>query len=318
MQSLAFVGALLRLVLYLPIIIRLKLAGPTMPRRPESSKITDGAGNVADYDKVMSSKMSIFYAVGIEILHRTLSRNVDSALDLAPGPGHFSLALKKYLGVGKLTGVDLSDPMIETANRNAERLQVANDVRFTKGDVTQLSSHRDSQYDLSTITFAIHHLPTLDDVTRAFAEMDRVTDPNGTVMILDLARLPNSGVTESFVRIAGSDYKKRGMDFMYSDFYESMFAAWTVEELRSAVPRSGKRKWMHLVVSGIPTLQVLIGFPHGRESVWVRDGFPWSGDSHMLAPGLIPEWWLTRMFLYSGSADEVEPAAPAAATKAAA
>lgn len=67
-----------------------------------------------------------------------------------------------------------------------------------------------------------------------------------------------------------------------------MYAAWTADELRQAVPRNTQRVWCHLVPRGLPTIQILLGLPIGRDTPFVRAG--WSVSEHPLVREWLPRW----------------------------
>jgi hypothetical protein len=119
-------------------------------------------------------------------------------------------------------------------------------------------------------------------------EMERVTRPDGLVMVMDLVRLASQSVTERYVRTLAHDYVARGLPSFYDDFRNSMYAAWTADELRQAVPKATERVWCHIVPRGLPTIQFLLGLPIGRKRPFVRPG--WSAGENPLVKEWYPRW----------------------------
>jgi ubiquinone/menaquinone biosynthesis C-methylase UbiE len=251
--------------------------------------VTDSVDNVVQYDQVMGTKLVVAYAAALETIYRSTTKaSGGRALDLACGPGHFTFCLSRYLAYERVLGLDLSTPMVETAARNAAAQGIGDRVSFAVGDATHITSCAESSVDLCCCTDAAHHLPDLSVVTAALCEMERVTRPEGLILVMDLVRLRTAAITERYVRLLGGDYIARGLPNFFNDFHNSMYAAWTGDELRKAVPRGTKRTWCHLVPRGLPSIQFLLGLPLQRKVAFVRAG--WSIREHPLIREWAPRW----------------------------
>ncbi|MEZ6138613.1 MAG: class I SAM-dependent methyltransferase [Pirellulaceae bacterium] len=251
---------------YLPLIFGQNIGPQLLARTPEPDNqvVTDSAQSVAEYDQVMKTKLAISYALAIETIFRTRSSGIESAIDIACGPGHLSINMARDLGIKQLVGVDLSEEMIRTASANAEK-QNSTNVCFEPGDATALRFESDS-FDLCTMMDAAHHLPTLDAVSTALCELDRVCKPNGHVVVMDLVRLRSHTLTEKYVNLVGHENVEFGLTDFLKQFRDSMYAAWTPSELASAVPKLSSRKWVSIVPVGLPFAQFLLGLPAKQVS----------------------------------------------------
>jgi ubiquinone/menaquinone biosynthesis C-methylase UbiE len=278
-------------------------AGPQrLERVPEPSQVTDAAQNVVQYNRVMTTKLVLAYAVGLEIVHRAQSELTGgSAVDLACGPGHYTLCLARYLGYMRVIGVDLSPPMVALATQNAAAQNLTQDLRFQVGDVTRLGDFHTGEWDLASFTDAAHHMPDLHTVGCVLREMDRITKPEGLIMVMDLARLRTARLTERYVNTLGHDYVMRGLPQFFEDFRNSMYAAWSVRELHQAVPDNSRRYWCHLVPRGLPSIQVILGLPVGRKKIFVRSGFPWPPEQNPVPADMRGEWKMMRWTVFLGS-----------------
>ncbi len=286
-----------------------QMGGQRLGRCPEPDQVTVGSDNVVQYDQVMATKLVLAYAVGLELVHRALpaASKDTSAVDLACGPGHYTLCLCRYLGVRKITGIDLSPRMVEVANKNRDTHGLRGTADFRVGDVTCLSDLPDSEFGLASFTDAAHHMPNLGVVTNVFREMDRLTRPDGLIMVMDLVRLRTAELTARYVQTLGRDYVERGLPDFLGDFRNSMYAAWTSDELFSAIPRNSRRFWCQIVPRGLPTLQVVLGLPVGRREPLVRPGLPWLPHQNPVPPEMRGEWRLLRMSLRFASRRFVPP-----------
>lgn len=286
---------------FLPLLLRQSFNRQQMPRTPEPDAVTDAAENVVQYDQVMTTKLAIAYALALEVIYRARPVGYGgSAIDLACGPGHFSLCLAKHLQLDQLVGVDLSRPMVEVAQENA-KMQTLRNVDFQVGDVTDLAHLQTDSCNLTCFTDAAHHMPDLKTVESVLIEMDRITKPDGLVVAMDLVRLRTPAITERYVRVLGHDYIDRGLPQFYEDFHNSMYAAWTADELARTCPRETRRRWYHLVARGIPSVQFLVGLPERRTRLYVRRSPAWTKAEHPVLAAMQAEWKIARRTLFWGS-----------------
>lgn len=274
---------------FLPLLVAQQFGRQELDRTEEPQQATSSEDQVAQYDRVMSTKLVLAYMAGLDVILRARGEEqANDAIDLASGPGHFTLCLSRYLNYSRVRGIDLSDAMVEIANGNASRLQGAADVRFQSGDMTRLDQIDSASVDLCTLTEGAHHLPSINDVHRTMCEMERVTRPSGTIVVMDLVRLRTAGLTEKYLSLLGDDYVARGLPAFFKDFQYSMYAAWTAAELRSAIPRATARRWYHLVPRGLPTIQIVLGLPVGRQQLFERRG--WTPETHPIATEWASRW----------------------------
>jgi ubiquinone/menaquinone biosynthesis C-methylase UbiE len=97
------------------------------------------------------------------------------SLEIGAGTGYFSLNLVQAGIVHEATCTDISPGMVATLTRNAERLGVQ--VRTARADAESLPFPGET-FDLVLGHAVLHHLP---DLTRAFAEFERVLVPGGRI-----------------------------------------------------------------------------------------------------------------------------------------
>jgi ubiquinone/menaquinone biosynthesis C-methylase UbiE len=257
----------------------------------------------------MTSKLTVPYACALEVIHRTRSGTPGrTALDLACGPGHFTLGLARYLGYDSVLGIDLSAGMVEAARQNAAATGLSDRTQFITGDVMRLEGIGDGTMALTCFTFAAHHLPDLAAVSQVVRQMDRITQSNGLILILDLVRLGTAHLTERYVETVAGDYRPMGLPQLLHDFRNSLYAAWSGPELRRAIPEQSARPWCHVVPRGLPMLQILLGLPQGRTKPLVRRGAPWPQGRGPVPDGMVPEWQLLSWALRFASWRVLPPA----------
>ncbi|MDR0989655.1 MAG: bifunctional demethylmenaquinone methyltransferase/2-methoxy-6-polyprenyl-1,4-benzoquinol methylase UbiE [Prevotellaceae bacterium] len=110
-------------------------------------------------------------------------------LDVATGTGDFALLNYRLLRPGQITGIDLSEGMMEVARAKVEKAGLADRIRLRREDCTHLS-FADGSFDAVTVAFGVRNFEHLN---RCLEEMFRVLRPGGQLVILELsvpARFP--------------------------------------------------------------------------------------------------------------------------------
>ena len=284
-----------------------------LARIPEkSSEVTENLDDVLQYDQVMQTALAVACAIGLTVVHRArplTAGGPTKALDLASGPGLYTLCLQTYLKYGKITGIDLSPNMIDIAEKNAREKNLEARVSFQLGDISNLAQVDSDSFDLTSFTDAAHHMPDLATVGKVLSEMDRVTKPDGLVMVMDLARLRTGALTEKYVGTIGANYMKMKIPYFYNQFRDSMYAAWTYSELETAIPTNSRRVWCQLVSKELPTLQVILGLPVGQQQVFLRKGYPWGRHDCPVPTNHRLDWFFARVTLFSAKVSYIPAAA---------
>ncbi len=105
-------------------------------------------------------------------------------LDAGCGFGAIDIEIAKAFPKAEIVAVDLSEPLLEIARRDAEKNKTSDRITFQPGDVHNLSFDTAS-FDLVINTFLLHIVEHPIDMLN---ELDRVTKPNGHIIVLDLCR----------------------------------------------------------------------------------------------------------------------------------
>ena len=106
------------------------------------------------------------------------------ALDIGTGPGVIPIMLAAGVPGLRLTGVDLSEPMLQKAREAAEEAGVADRLDFRVGDAKSLPFSEQS-FDLVLCNSLLHHLP---DPLALLNEISRLVRPGGAILLRDLRR----------------------------------------------------------------------------------------------------------------------------------
>ena len=104
-------------------------------------------------------------------------------LDVATGTGDFAIQACRMLPSASLTGVDLSEGMMQVGRRKVEQAGLAARIDFQREDCEALT-FADASFDAVTVAFGIRNFEHLD---RGLCEMCRVLRPGGHLVILELS-----------------------------------------------------------------------------------------------------------------------------------
>jgi len=153
------------------------------------------------------------------------------ALDLGTGPADIPIRVLERRPGWHVVAADISWSM----------LGIARDAIWEKGmaggvSPIQLDSKRlpfsDHCFDMVFSNSILHHLPETEDFWR---EVGRVAKKDACVLLRDLARPANREMAASIVR----KYSGNESDLLQEEFYRSLLAAFTPEEIRAQLDQAG-------------------------------------------------------------------------------
>lgn len=130
--------------------------------------------------------------------------NPKHILDIATGTGDFGIKAFKFLSPEKVTGVDISDKMMEIGLEKVRKEGLEGKMIFEVQDCAQLP-YPDNSFDAATIAFGIRNFEKLND---SLQQIHRVLRPGGQLLILEMNE-PQKGLmlkgyqfyTKIFVRM---------------------------------------------------------------------------------------------------------------------
>ena len=103
-------------------------------------------------------------------------------LDVATGTGDFAIQACQMLDDVQITGIDISEGMMEVGRKKVSQMGLSERIRFEREDCTRLS-YPDGTYDAVTAAFGIRNFDNLD---QGLAEMCRVLRQGGVLSIVEL------------------------------------------------------------------------------------------------------------------------------------
>ncbi len=272
-----------------------------LTRIPEASEISDGLEQSLDYSKSKDSLMIVPYLVALNLIDRTCEpEKRRKAIELCSGPGNFSELLASVGKFEHVTGVDMSSRMIMLARKNVESTGLESKIQFVQDDVTQLQKISQSQVDLVTFMNGAHHLSNLEKVKSVLTRASELVSSNGVVFVMDPVRPKTTALAKKYVEIFGKDYLVKNLSHFHKDFNDSVFAAWTANELKSAIPKGCKRNWIHILPLGFPAFQFIIGLPEDRKNLWLNKGILTSEIKQLLPTSYRMDFKMLQMSISLG------------------
>ena len=125
----------------------------------------------------------IWRRMAIETLDsKGLARGSRNYLDIGCGTGDVTIAVLKKNPEARVTGIDLSTPMIEIAEQKTRDAGLNSRATYQVGDATALAFGENS-FEGIISAFCLRNI---EDRAKAFQEMRRVLRPGGVAVILEL------------------------------------------------------------------------------------------------------------------------------------
>lgn len=132
-----------------------------------------------------------FFSLGIDILWRKRAikmiqkNHPKQILDVATGTGDFAiLTAKQYKAVDAITGIDISEGMLEVGRKKVKEKNLQDKISFKKAD-SELLPYADQSFDAVTVAFGVRNFENLE---KGIAEMYRVLNDNGVIAIIEFSK----------------------------------------------------------------------------------------------------------------------------------
>lgn len=167
-----------------------------MTYKQESIKPYDENGKKGEQVEQMFDRIAHSY----DLLNHALSFGIDkhwrkaaihslkphaprTMLDVATGTGDFAVKLYDTIHPATLTGIDLSEGMLDVARRKVEALHLEQHITFEQGDSLHMR-YADGTFDAVTVAFGVRNFEHID---QGYKEMYRVMRPGGLLCVVELS-----------------------------------------------------------------------------------------------------------------------------------
>ncbi len=131
-----------------------------------------------------------FLSAGIDVIWRKKaikqlkSLQPQFVLDVATGTGDVAILTHNILHPKKITGIDISEGMLEIGRKKIEKLGLEKEIELLSGDSEAIAFPNNS-FDAITVAFGVRNFENLE---KGLKEMLRVLKPNGKLIVLEFSR----------------------------------------------------------------------------------------------------------------------------------
>jgi demethylmenaquinone methyltransferase / 2-methoxy-6-polyprenyl-1,4-benzoquinol methylase len=105
-------------------------------------------------------------------------------LDVATGTGDMALMAYKMLKPEKITGIDISEGMLELGRKKIEKEGLNDKIILHIGD-SEAINYSENTFDAVMVAFGVRNFENLE---KGLAEMHRVMKPGGQIIILEFSK----------------------------------------------------------------------------------------------------------------------------------
>jgi demethylmenaquinone methyltransferase/2-methoxy-6-polyprenyl-1,4-benzoquinol methylase len=157
--------------------------------------------NSTDSKKKQVERMFDTIAFRYDFLNRFLSAGIDGSwrkkairqlvslqpktiLDVATGTGDFAITSYRMLKPDKITGIDISDGMLDIGRKKILKQGLQGQIQLLNGDSEAILFNDDS-FDAVTVAFGVRNF---EDLKKGLSEIYRVLKPGGKLVVLECSR----------------------------------------------------------------------------------------------------------------------------------
>ena len=137
--------------------------------------------------------MNRFLTAGIDVWWRkkAISQLTEllpkQILDVATGTADVAILTYQLLKPEKITGIDISEGMLELGRKKLEKLGLSDKIELRSGD-SEVIRFEDNTFDAVTVAFGVRNFQNLE---KGLKEMRRVLRPGGKLVVLEFSKSKN-------------------------------------------------------------------------------------------------------------------------------
>lgn len=115
-------------------------------------------------------------------------------LDVATGTGDVAIMAYELLKPEKITGIDISDKMLEIGREKVLKLGLDKQIELQSGD-SEAINFSDNTFDAVTVAFGVRNFERLE---QGLKEISRVLKPGGKLIILEFSKPKITGIAQLY------------------------------------------------------------------------------------------------------------------------
>ncbi len=134
-----------------------------------------------------------FLSAGIDVswrkkaINKLKEINPQNILDVATGTGDVAILTAKMLKPAKITGIDISEGMLDVGRKKIADLGLTQTIELLSGDSEKIN-FPDNNFDAITVAFGVRNYQNLE---KGLQEMYRVLKPGGKLVVLEFSKPKN-------------------------------------------------------------------------------------------------------------------------------
>lgn len=170
-------------------------------------------------------------------------------LDLGCGPGDIPIRFAQAFPACRVTGVDASAPMVRLAEEAVQKAGLSDRITFRCERFQELAGT--NIVDAAISNSLLHHVP---NPLQFWYKLRLAVKPGSPVLVMDLLRPDSPEEAQAIV----DRYASGAPDILRRDFYNSLLAAFTEDEIASQLARMNLTRLLidvpddrHWVVGGL-------------------------------------------------------------------
>ena len=117
-------------------------------------------------------------------------------LDVATGTGDMAIMARRMLGPCSITGIDISEGMLELGRKKIEKEGLGDSIHLQSGD-SETINFAENTFDAVMVAFGVRNFENLEN---GLAEMWRVLKPGGRLIVLEFSK-PRRKVVKSLYNL---------------------------------------------------------------------------------------------------------------------
>ncbi|MFT3949466.1 MAG: bifunctional demethylmenaquinone methyltransferase/2-methoxy-6-polyprenyl-1,4-benzoquinol methylase UbiE [Agriterribacter sp.] len=115
-------------------------------------------------------------------------------LDVATGTGDVAIMAYELLKPEKITGIDISEKMLEIGREKVLKLSLEGQIELQSGD-SEAINFSDDTFDAVTVAFGVRNFEHLE---QGLKEINRVLKPDGKLVVLEFSKPKIAGIAEFY------------------------------------------------------------------------------------------------------------------------
>ena len=145
------------------------------------------AGKYDKMNRVLSARTDVGWRKkAILQLKKDKPRHI---LDVATGTGDMAIMACKLLNPEQVTGIDISEGMLELGRKKIEKEELGDKIHLQLGD-SETINYRENTFDAVMVAFGVRNFENLEN---GLAEMLRVLKPGGRLIVLEFSKPKRPG-----------------------------------------------------------------------------------------------------------------------------